>query len=171
MKELTVEDKDLEAYPCALVSEKVRERFILDTEAQKMDDKPGMYYSQDIGLFSQRKINSVLKSKFKAEFERYPVSGKTTRCVGFKQNYLDRIKSYYKIPDKIEIVNWTPRTPRTPGESIQTDLKSSDEHEKEGINRSEHPRQASEASEASKTKPRPQTTCSKCGTLPTTRFI
>ena len=164
LKELTVEDKDLEAYPCALVSEKVRERFILDTEAQKMDDKPGMYYSQDIGLFSQRKINSVLKSKFKAEFERYPVSGKTTRCVGFKQNYLDRIKSYYEIPDKIEIVNWTPRTPRTPGESIQTDLKSSDEHEKEGINRSEHPRQASEASEASKTKPRPQTTCSKCGT-------
>ena len=34
-----------------------------------MDDKPGMYYSQDIGPFSQRKINSVLKSKFKAEFE------------------------------------------------------------------------------------------------------
>ena len=69
-----------------------------------------------------------------------------------------------RFQTRSRIVNWTPRTPRTPGESIQTDLKSSDEHEKEGINRSEHPRQASEASEASKTKPRPQTTCSKCGT-------
>ena len=126
-----------------------------------MEDKAGMYYSQGIGPFSQRKINSVSKSKFKARFERYPINGKTTRCVEFKQNYLDRIKSYYEIPDKIEILNWTPRTP---GESIQTDSKTPSEHEKESKNRSEHHSQASEASEASKTKPRPQATCPKCGT-------
>jgi hypothetical protein len=160
----TVEDKDLEAHPCTLLSESIRDRFILVTEAQKMEDKAGMYYSQDIGPFSQRKINSVLKSKFKAKYVRHPINGKTTRCVELKQDYLDRIKTYYEIPDKIEILNWTPRTPRTPGESIQTGLKTVSEHEKEGKNWPEHPIQASEASEASKTKPYPpvMVTCPTC---------
>ncbi len=156
------EDKDLEAYPCALVSESIREQFILYTEAQKMDDKPGMFYSQEIGPFSQRKINSVLKSKFKSKFVRYPINGKTTRCIQFKQGYLDRIKSYYEIPDKIEILNWTPRTP---GESIRADLEGFSEHEKSDKNGSEHPIQASEASEASETK---QTLLVKCPTCPYT---
>jgi hypothetical protein len=160
--EPTDEDKDLEAYPCALVSESIRKRFILVTEAQKMEDKAGMYYSQDIGPFSQRKINSVLKSKFKARFERYPINGKTTRCVEFKENYLERIKSYYEIPDKIEILNWTPGTPGTPGESIQASLKVADGHEKESKKGSEHSIQASEASEASETKPVIVATCPTC---------
>jgi hypothetical protein len=103
----------------------------------------------------------VLKSKFKAKYVRHPVNGKTTRCVELKQDYLDRIKSYYEIPDNIEILNWTPRTPRTPGESIQTDLKASNEHEKESKNGSQYPIQASEASEASKTNPN-VITCPTC---------
>ena len=70
---------------------------------------------------------------------KVPSKRKDNSLCWIETDYLDRIKSYYEIPDKIEIVNWTPRTPRTPGESIQTDLKSSDEHEKEGKNWSEHP--------------------------------
>ena len=160
----TEEDKILDTY--TLVSESVRERLIKDVEAKPMPDKVGIWYSQDIGPFSQRKINSVLKSKFKAKFVREYINNQTVRCVEFKEEYVERIKSYYIVNDTIKILDEdlrTQRTQRTPGESIQTDLKTSDEHEKEVKNGSEHPSQASEASEASETKPRVQTTCPKCG--------
>ena len=159
----TEEDKILETY--TLLSESVRERLIKDVEAKPMLDKVGVWYSQDVGPFSQRKINSVLKSKFKAKFVREYINNQTVRCVEFKEEYVERIKSYYIVNDTIKILDNDLRTQRTPGESIQTDLKTSDEHEKEVKNRSEHPSQASEASEASEsseTKPRQQATCPKC---------
>ena len=98
-----------------------------------MPDKVGVWYSQDIGPFSQRKINSVLKSKFKAKFVRECLNNQTVRCVEFKEEYLERIKSYYIVNDTIKILDEdlrTQRTQRTPGESIQIDFKESDEHEK-----------------------------------------
>ena len=159
----TEDDKILDTY--TLVSESVRERLIKDVEAKPMPDKVGVWYSQDVGPFSQRKINSVLKSKFKAKFVREYINNQTVRCVEFKEEYLERIKSYYIVNDTIKILDEdlrTQRTQRTPGESVQTDLKTSDEHEKEVKNRSEHPSQASEASESSETKSRVQTTCPKC---------
>ena len=166
MQKPTDEDKALDDN-YTLVSESIREELIKDLDAKPMPDKIGVWYSQDIGPFSQRKINSVLKSKFKAKFVRKYITDKTIRCVELKEEYLDRIKSYYVVQDTIEILDSdlrTQRTQRTPGESIQTDLKTFDEHEKEGKKRSEHPSQASEASESSETKPKPviMVTCPTC---------
>ena len=126
VSEPTDEDKALDD-TYTLVSESIREGLIKDLDAKPMPDKVGVWYSQDIGPFSQRKINSVLKSKFKAKFVRKYITDKTIRCVELKKEYLDRIKSYYVVQDTIKILDEdlrTQRTQRTPGESIQTDLKT-----------------------------------------------
>jgi hypothetical protein len=153
MQKPTDEDKALDDN-YTLVSESIREELIKDLDAKPMPDKVGVWYSQDIGPFSQRKINSVLKSKFKAKFVRKYITDKTIRCVELKEEYLERIKTYYVVNDTIKILDGdlrTQRTQRTPGESIPTDLKTSDEHEKEAKNGPENPSQASEASESSET--------------------
>lgn len=155
----TEEDKALDTY--TLISESVRERLITEVEAKSVPDKVGVWYSQDIGPFSQRKINSVLKSKFKAKFVRKYINDQTIRCVEFKKEYLDRINSYYVVDSTIKIVDEDLRTQRTPGESIQGGLKTSAEHEKEVKSGSEHPSQASEASET-KINPVITVTCPTC---------
>jgi hypothetical protein len=78
-------------------------------------EKPNVYWSSVVGsTITQSKITSVAKSKFKAISIPKKIEGKTTRCLKFEQTYLDKIKSIYDIPEKIQIKGKvTPVTPVT----------------------------------------------------------
>jgi hypothetical protein len=78
-------------------------------------EKKGLYWSSLIGMtISQTKITSIAKSKFRADPIPKKVDGKTVRCLKFNEKYLNRIKSSYDIPDKIEIIPKDQVTPVTP---------------------------------------------------------
>jgi hypothetical protein len=81
-----------------------------------------MYYSTEIGPFSQSKISSILKSKFKAKKTKPSIKRKTTRCVEFKKEYLDRIKSSYNIPKKIQILGQDSKS----ADSADTNIENMD---------------------------------------------
>jgi len=99
-------DEDLVLVRYEFTNHSIKEKLIEITEAQPIPDKDNMYYSAEIGPFSQTKISSILKSKFKAKKTKPSIKRKTTRCVEFKKEYLDRIKSIQKVR--------TVRTVRTP---------------------------------------------------------
>jgi hypothetical protein len=114
----TEEDQELDRY--TFTNESIRERLVKDTEAEEVTDKKGVYYSPQIGGFSQSKITSILKSKFKVKLTKNYIQGKQKRCVEFNQNYLNRLKESYEVPEKIEILDdKTPKTPKTPTGGIE----------------------------------------------------
>lgn len=81
---------------------------LLDKTIEIMDcketEKPNIFWSLEVGCnVTQTKITSITKSKFKAKPFSKKIEDKTVRCLEFEQKYLDRIKSIYDIPDKIEI--------------------------------------------------------------------
>jgi hypothetical protein len=115
-------DEDRELGPFTLTNESIKDKFVSDTEAREDPEKKGMYYSPEVGVFSQAKITSILKSKFKARVGIVKRIGeKTHRCAEFNQDYLNRMKASYEVPEKIEVV--TPVTPVTPFGSIGNSAK------------------------------------------------
>ena len=103
---LTAEDSALDESTFTNLSIKEKCKELLN--AEEIIDKNGVpaLYSADVGAFTQTKITRVLKSKFKARPEPKPIriGDKTHRCIKLEQKYLERIKSGYDIPDKIEII-------------------------------------------------------------------
>ena len=97
-------DEDILLEPYQFTNQTIKEKLIEMTEAQEDPEKKGMYYSPEIGGFSQSKITTILKSKFKVKLDSVKINGKTHRCVEFEKKYLVRIKSNYEIPDKIRII-------------------------------------------------------------------
>jgi hypothetical protein len=97
-------DEDEALDESAFTNQAIREKLVKVTDAEEIPDRAGSYYSPDVGSFSQSKITRVLKSKFKADPLSKKIADKTYRCIKFEQKYLDRIKSNYDIPDKIEII-------------------------------------------------------------------
>lgn len=74
-----------------------------EMDGRNIEEKDTAFYSPEFGTVSQRKITSVLKSKFKVRPSKpYRINDDVIRCIEFNQEYLDRIKSKYDIPDKIE---------------------------------------------------------------------
>ena len=115
-------EEDTQLGPYTFKNESIKDMLVSHSEAEEDTEKKGMYYSTEIGPFSQAKVTTVLKSKFKA---RLPIikkiKNKTYRCVEFSPVYLNRIKLSYEVEDKIEIVSKkvkkekvTPVTPVTP---------------------------------------------------------
>jgi len=69
--------------------------------------KETAFYSPEpgIGQVTQTKITNILKSKFKVDPPKvYRIGQETLRCVEFKQQVLDKIKAYYEMPNKIQIL-------------------------------------------------------------------
>jgi hypothetical protein len=110
------EDKALEL--CTFTNHMIREKCIEIMEGEEMPDKVGIFYSEEVGSFSQTRITSISKSKFKAKsapkrlnviIKNYDndgkeeVKSKTFRCLQYQEQYLNRIKINYNIPEKIEI--------------------------------------------------------------------
>lgn len=119
----TNEDKELG--PNIFTNESIKDRLVTDTEAKEDPEKNGMYYSPEIGAFSQSKISSILKSKFKAKVGIIKrINEKTFRCVEFNQAYLNRIRASYEVPDKIKIlkVKENPVTDITPITDIDNSI-------------------------------------------------
>ena len=113
MLEPPTNDSVLKTYE--FTNQAIKDKLIEITEAQPDPEKNNMYYSPEIGAFSQTKITNILKSKFKVESTRAYINGKTVRCVEFKKEYLDRIKATYNIPKKIEIIKPRPKTKSSDG--------------------------------------------------------
>lgn len=108
------EDKTLGDY--TFTNECIRNKLIVDTEAEEDPEKKGMYYSPLVGSFGQAKITSVLKSKFKPKLPiSKKIGDKTYRCVEFNQDYLNRLKGSYTTEKWIRILDKsvTPVTPVT----------------------------------------------------------
>jgi hypothetical protein len=76
---------------------------------EEIEGKPTAFYSTDFGMVLQRKITSTLKSKFKVKPKKNHIRDgdreESLRCIEFEQKYLDRIKSYYDMPDKIIVIS------------------------------------------------------------------
>jgi hypothetical protein len=76
-----------------------------EMDGSDIDKKPTAFYSTDFGQVTQKKITNILKSKFKVDPPKvYRIGEQTLRCVKFKQQVLDKIKAYYEMPDKIQIL-------------------------------------------------------------------
>lgn len=78
-----------------------------EMDGQDIPGKDTSFYSPEpgFGQVTQTKITNVLKSKFKVDPPKvYRIGQQTLRCVQFKQKYLDKIKAYYDMPDKIQIL-------------------------------------------------------------------
>ena len=99
----TLEDTTLDA--STLTNKAIRDKFKEIMDGNEIDGKPGLFYCSDFGTVSQNRITRTLKSKFKASSTKPDVNSKSTRCLSFEQASLDKISSYYSIPDKIEIIN------------------------------------------------------------------
>jgi len=76
-----------------------------EMDGRDIPGKDTAFYSTEFGMISQKIITSILKSKFKAEPKLYRIKEQVLRCVKFEQKYLDKIKAYYDMPDKIEILD------------------------------------------------------------------
>jgi hypothetical protein len=86
-----------------LSNQEIRDRLINIVEAEEILDDPGKYYSPIVGTFTQTRITRAAKSRFKAKSIKMEIDGKTARGLRFGQKNLDRIKSNYQIPEKIEL--------------------------------------------------------------------
>jgi hypothetical protein len=87
-----------------LTNKEIREKLKENLDGQDLPVKAGVFYSSEVGDVSQKRITSTAKSKFKAKSVIKRIDDKAERCLQFEQKYLDRIKSNYESPDKIEIV-------------------------------------------------------------------
>ncbi len=87
-----------------LTNEEIREKLKENLDGKDLHDKVGVFYSPEVGNVSQKRITSTAKSKFKARSVIKRIDDKAERCLQFEQQYLDRIRSNYEAPDKIEIV-------------------------------------------------------------------
>ena len=68
-------------------------------------DVPGRYWSALLGMtITQTRITSIAKSKFKAESISKKIDGKTVRCLRFNEKHLDKFRSSYHVPGRIEII-------------------------------------------------------------------
>ena len=88
-------------------NESIRYAFKEEMDGQDIPGKDTSFYSPEpgFGQVTQTKITNVLKSKFKVDPPKvYRIGLQTLRCVEFKQKYLDKIKAYYDMPDKIQIL-------------------------------------------------------------------
>lgn len=88
-------------------NESIRYAFKDEMDGQDIQGKETAFYSPEpgFGQVTQTKITNILKSKFKVDPPKvYRIGQQTLRCVEFKQKFLDKIKAYYEIPDKIEIL-------------------------------------------------------------------
>jgi len=86
-------------------NESIRYQCRIEMDGRDIEGKDTAFYSTEFGMVSQKKITSILKSKFKVDGSKpYRIGDEVVRCVEFKQIYLDRIKSYYDIPDQIKIM-------------------------------------------------------------------
>jgi hypothetical protein len=110
-------------------------RFACSEEMDGYDitGKETAFYSPEFGQVTQKKITSILKSKFKAEPKPYRIKDQVLRCMKFEQKYLDKIKAYYDMPDKIEILQEpkfvTDVTDVTVSRRMNTDLQDNLEPE------------------------------------------
>jgi len=117
----TAEDNELGG--STLTNRAIRERCKEVMDGLDIDDKPGVFYSSDLGSVSQKRITNVLKSKFKATSYRPDIEGKSTRCMRFEERYLKRISSHYNTPDRIEIVKEVSDTSTLPNLSDRSKKK------------------------------------------------
>ena len=86
-------------------NESIRYQCKIEMDGRDIEGKDTAFYSPEYGMISQKKITSVLKSKFKVNAPKlYRIENEVARCVEFKQSNLDRIRTYYDIPDQIMIV-------------------------------------------------------------------
>ena len=88
-------------------NESIRFAFKDEMDGQEIPNRETTFYSPEpgFGQVTQTKITNVLKSKFKVDPPKvYRIGQQTLRCVEFKQKYLDKIKTYYDMPDKIQIL-------------------------------------------------------------------
>jgi hypothetical protein len=74
-------------------------------DGEDIADKPGTFWSplEGIGKVTQTRITSTCKSRFKAKDKFVKIEGKTYRALTFDKKILERVKSNYEIPDKIQI--------------------------------------------------------------------
>lgn len=86
-------------------NEDIREKLKELVDGHDLADKQSAFYSPEIGEVSQTRITKTLKSKFKVKPVPKKIEGKTYRCIQLERKILDRIKSNYTIPDKIEILS------------------------------------------------------------------
>lgn len=77
-----------------------------EMDGSEIPGKETAFYSTEFDQVTQKKITSILKSKFKVDGPKvYRIGQQTVRCVKFEQKYLDKIKAYYETPNKIEILD------------------------------------------------------------------
>lgn len=75
-----------------------------EMDGHDISGKEMAFYSPEFSQVTQKKITSILKSKFKAESKLYRIKDQVLRCMKLEQKYLDKIKAYYDMPNKIEIL-------------------------------------------------------------------
>jgi hypothetical protein len=86
-------------------NESIRYQCKIEMDGKDIEGKETAFYSPEFGTVSQKKITSILKSKFKVDAPKlYRIGDQVIRCVEFKQKYLDKIKTYYDMPNKIKIL-------------------------------------------------------------------
>jgi len=85
-------------------NEIIRDTCKEEMDGRDIDGKETAFYSPEFDIVSQKRITSILKSKFKAESKRHHIKDEVIRCLDFKQEYLDKIKAYYDMPNQIKIL-------------------------------------------------------------------
>ncbi len=78
-----------------------------EMDGHDIRDKETAFYSPEFNQVTQTRITNILKSKFKAESKLYRIKDQVLRCMKFHQKYLDKIKSYYDMPDQIKVLDDT----------------------------------------------------------------
>jgi hypothetical protein len=107
IKKGTLDETELKVLGTHIFSnEIIRDTCKSEMDGRTIEGKDTAFYSPEFGTISQKKITSILKSKFKVDPPKlYRIGNEVLRCVEFKQNVLDRIKSYYDTPDEIRVVD------------------------------------------------------------------
>jgi hypothetical protein len=86
-------------------NEAIRYACKIEMDGSDIEGKDTAFYSPEFGTVTQRRITSTLKSKFKIKSPKLiRINDQVMRCIEFSQDYLDKIKSKYDIPDRIEIL-------------------------------------------------------------------
>jgi hypothetical protein len=86
-------------------NESIRYQCKIEMDGRDIPDKETSFYSPEFGTVTQKKITSILKSKFKVKSPKpIRINGQVLRYVEFNKSDLDKIKSKYDVPDKIEIL-------------------------------------------------------------------
>jgi len=106
IKKGTIDKEVLEVLGTHIFSnESIRYECKIEMDGRDIEKKDTAFYSPEFGTVSQKKITSILRSKFKVDSPKlYRIGEQVLRCVEFKQEVLDNIGAYYDMPDKIEIL-------------------------------------------------------------------